>query len=214
MTPIILAILAAVAVGAAGFALVPALFGGGRADKRIKALQGDVRANRATADAVRNRDTRRKELQQTLRAQTAALEKKKKLTLRDRIFQAGMRIKPADFIRNSVIVGVVVFVLSFVLHHCQDPLTMLKECRRVARRTVLAFEDLPSGRFGQLLVTLHVEQFRRQYKLEHKGGDYRGALKWLRQESHDVTRTAMPKEWFDYLYVPRYLLAYELDPLA
>lgn len=104
-------------------------------------------------------------------------------------------------------------VLSFVLHHCQDPLTMLKECRRVARRTVLAFEDLPSGRFGELLVTLHVEQFRRQYKLEHKGGDYRGALKWLRQQAHDVTRTAMPKEWFDYLYVPRYLLAYELDPL-
>jgi ubiquinone/menaquinone biosynthesis C-methylase UbiE len=104
-------------------------------------------------------------------------------------------------------------VLSFTLHHCQDPLTMLKECRRVARRTVLAFEDLPSGRFGQLLVTLHVEQFRRQYKLEHRGGDYRGALKWLRTQSHDVTRAPMPKEWFDYLYVPRYLLAYELDAL-
>ena len=115
MTPIILALLAAVCVGAAGFALVPSLLGGGRADKRIKALQGDVRLNRATADATRTRDTRRKELQQTLKAQTSALEKKKKLTLRDRIYQAGMKTKPAAFIRNSVIVGAVVFIVCFVL---------------------------------------------------------------------------------------------------
>ncbi|MGV3490007.1 MAG: type II secretion system F family protein [Devosia sp.] len=115
MTPLILAILAAVAVGAAGFALVPALLGGGRADKRFKALQGDVRANRANADATRSRETRRKELQQTLKQQTVALEKKKKTTLRQRLYQAGMKIKPATYIRNSVIVGVVVFVVCFVL---------------------------------------------------------------------------------------------------
>lgn len=115
MTPIILAILAALAVGAAGFALVPALMGGGRADKRIKALQTDVRATRTTVDASRARETRRKELQQTLKAQTAALEKKKKVNLRDKIYQAGMKIKPAAFIRNSVIVGLVVFALCFVL---------------------------------------------------------------------------------------------------
>lgn len=115
MTPIILALLAAVCVGAAGFALVPSLLGSGRADKRIKALQGDVRLNRATASADRTRDARRKELQQTLKAQTAALEKKKKLTLRDRLYQAGLKTKPAAFIRNSVIVGVVVFIVCFVL---------------------------------------------------------------------------------------------------
>jgi tight adherence protein B len=115
MNPLILAILAAVAVGAAGFALVPAMLGSGRADKRMKALQGDVRANRATADASRTRETRRKELQQTLKAQTAALEKDKKTTLRERLYQAGMKIKPAAYIRNSVIVGVVVFVICFVL---------------------------------------------------------------------------------------------------
>jgi tight adherence protein B len=115
MNPLILALLAFIAVGAAGFAFVPGLFSSGRADKRIKALQGDVRVNRATADASRTRETRRKELQQSLRAQTAALEKKKKATLRDRIFQAGMKIKPAAYIRNSVIVGIVVAALCFML---------------------------------------------------------------------------------------------------
>jgi len=116
MTPLILAILAAVFVGALGFALVPSLLGSGRADKRMKAMQGDVRANRATADAARTRDARRKELQQTLRAQTAALERKKKhIPLRDRLYQAGMKIKPAGFIRNSVIVGLVIAAVTFVL---------------------------------------------------------------------------------------------------
>ncbi len=117
MTTILLAILAAVCVGAAGFALVPSLLGSsGRADKRMKAMQGDVRANRAAADVSRTRDTRRKELQQTLKSQTAALERKKKrIPLRDQLYQAGMKLKPAGFIRNSIIFGVIVFVVCFLL---------------------------------------------------------------------------------------------------
>lgn len=116
MTPLILALLAAVAVGAAGFALVPSMLGGDRANKRMKALQGDIQANRRDADATRNRDTRRKEIQQTLRAQTTALERKKKnIPLQDRLYQAGMKIKKGAFIRNSVIFGLIVFVLCFVL---------------------------------------------------------------------------------------------------
>ena len=117
MTPIILAVLAAVCVGAAGFALVPALFGNsGRAGKRIKAMQGDIQANRRNADVARNRDTRRKEIQQTLRTQTAILEKRKRrIPLQDRLYQAGMKLKRGAFIRNSVIFGVLIFVLCFVL---------------------------------------------------------------------------------------------------
>lgn len=116
MNPILLAILAAVCVGAAGFALVPSLLGSGRAGKRMKAMQGDIRTARTTADAARTRDTRRKELQQTLRAQTQALERKKKrVPLRDQLYQAGMKLKPAGFIRNSVIVGAIIAVITFVL---------------------------------------------------------------------------------------------------
>jgi tight adherence protein B len=79
-------------------------------------MQGDLRANRATADAAKARDARRKELQQTLRQQTQALERKKKrIPLRDQLYQAGMKIKPAGFIRNSIILGVIVFVVCFLL---------------------------------------------------------------------------------------------------
>jgi tight adherence protein B len=116
MTPILLALLAVVAVGAAGFALVPSMLGGGRADKRINALKGDIQANRREANATRTRETRRKEIQQTLKSQTELLEKrKKKVPLQDQIFQAGMKIKRNDFIRNQVILGIGIFALCFVL---------------------------------------------------------------------------------------------------
>ncbi|RYH13237.1 MAG: type II secretion system F family protein [Alphaproteobacteria bacterium] len=116
MSPLIFALLAVIAVGALGFALVPSLLGGGRADKRIKALQGDIQANRREASATRTRDTRRKEIQQTLRAQTATLEKRKKrVPLQDQLYQAGMKLKRGEFIRNSIILGVVLFVVTFLL---------------------------------------------------------------------------------------------------
>jgi tight adherence protein B len=116
MSPLVLALLAMVAVGAAGFALVPSMLGSGRADKRIKALQGDIQANRREANATRTRETRRKEIQQSLRQQTALLEKRKKrVPLQDMIYQAGLKTKRGAFIRNQVLVGIAIFVVCFVL---------------------------------------------------------------------------------------------------
>src|SRR5690606_8602409 len=111
MTTLLLFILCVVTIGAAGFALVPSALGGGRAEKRRKALQGDLRANRLEADLVRSREDRRKSVQQAIKSQTDALNAKKRLTLPQLIFQAGMTIKPAVFIRNSIIFGAVVTVL-------------------------------------------------------------------------------------------------------
>lgn len=116
MSILLLAVLGFVAVAAAGFALVPALGGSSRADKRIKALQGDIAANRREANTARSRDARRKEIQQTLKNQTDLLEKRRKrVPLQDQIFQAGMKIKRSDFIRNQAIFGGVVFALLFLV---------------------------------------------------------------------------------------------------
>jgi tight adherence protein B len=117
MDILVYALLAMVGVGAAGFALVPSLLGNGaRAEKRMKALQGDVQANRRDADASRTRDNRRKQIQDTLKAQNDALGKRKRrIPLQDQIYQAGMKIKGRDFIRNQIIVGAIVFVVCFFL---------------------------------------------------------------------------------------------------
>lgn len=114
MTMLLLVALFVVTIGAAGFALVPSALGNKRAQQRMKAFQGDIRVNRREADASRTREDRRKTVQQALKSQTDELNAKKRISLPDLIFQAGMTIKPAAFIRNSIIFGVVLLVVLVV----------------------------------------------------------------------------------------------------
>jgi len=116
MSILVYILLGVVSIGAAAFAFVPQLMGSSRADKRIKALQGDIQANRREASVARNRDDRRKQIQQTLRVQNEALGKaRRRAPLQDQIYQAGMKVKASAFIRNQVIVGVIVAALCWFL---------------------------------------------------------------------------------------------------
>lgn len=116
MSPLIFAVLAIISVGAAGYALLPAMLGSSRADKRKKALQGDIRANRLESHAQRDREARRKNVQAVLKTQTDALAKsKKRVPLQALIFQAGLKTRARTFIRNQVIVGLIVFVALFLV---------------------------------------------------------------------------------------------------
>jgi len=115
MSPLVLAILALVCAGAAGFALVPSAFGPSRAEKRRRALQGDIQANRREGQAERTRAERRKSVQQALKQQTSALEKsRRRVPLEAQIFQAGLKMKKASFIRLSVVLGGLVFAACFL----------------------------------------------------------------------------------------------------
>jgi tight adherence protein B len=115
MEVLLYAILAIVGVGAVGLAFVPALAGSSRADKRMKALQGDIQVNRRNAETARNRDSRRKQIQDTLKAQNEAIGTKKKVALQDQIYQAGMKIQAKSWIRNQIIIGIVLAILCFLL---------------------------------------------------------------------------------------------------
>jgi SAM-dependent methyltransferase len=103
-------------------------------------------------------------------------------------------------------------ILSFVLHHTNDPMTLIQECRRVARHSIIVFEDLPDSRFGRILVSIHVGLFKTAYRLKSTGGEYISALAWLGDTAANVVRTLLPDEWFDVLYrVPHVLLVYQLS---
>ncbi|WEJ59112.1 type II secretion system F family protein [Devosia sp. FJ2-5-3] len=112
---VLLFILAVISIGAAGVALVPSVLGDDRAQKRRKALQGDIRTNRREVDAGRVRDQRRKSVQQALKAQNEELAAKRRVRLPDLLFQAGMTISTGHFIRNSVILGIVLFLVLLVI---------------------------------------------------------------------------------------------------
>jgi tight adherence protein B len=115
MSPLILALLAVLAVGAAGFALVPSMLGSSRAQKRIRALQGDIQANRRESNAAREREVRRRSVQEALKSQTDSLRVRKRVPLQALIFQAGLKTKARSFIRNQVILGVACAVAVFVV---------------------------------------------------------------------------------------------------
>jgi tight adherence protein B len=120
MSPLVLALLAFIAVGAVGFAFAPGVLGSGRAQKRRKALQGDYQVARATANADRVRESRRKTVQDALNAQSEALkQQRKKMTLQTKLYQAGLKTKKGAFIRNSIILGLTIWV---VLHLTGVPL--------------------------------------------------------------------------------------------
>lgn len=116
MTPILLGFLVVVCVGALGVALVPSIAGSDRAEKRIKALKVDGGTQRQMLDLQRTRDTRRRTVQDALKAQNAALNaRKKKLTLKNRLFQAGFKTDMRTWIRNCIIFGFAMFAVLFVM---------------------------------------------------------------------------------------------------
>jgi ubiquinone/menaquinone biosynthesis C-methylase UbiE len=101
-------------------------------------------------------------------------------------------------------------VLSFVLHHADDPLALVRECHRVARRSVIVFEELPYSRPGKLVLALHVALFARYYSIRKpSSAAYHSALAWLNNQAVDVARVALPPGWLTYLYL-RFLLVYTL----
>ena len=102
-------------------------------------------------------------------------------------------------------------VLSEVLHHSHDPVALIKESRRVARRGIIVFEDMPDGRLGKLILLVHVGLFARYYHYPFRPArvaEYRSALAWLGDHTRCVARIAQPPEWFS-LY-PRILLVYRV----
>ncbi|WP_116653291.1 type II secretion system F family protein [Pelagibacterium sediminicola] len=116
MSPLVLGILVVICIGALGFAFVPALAGGGRAEKRRKALKGDVTVHRQAVSAQKTRETRRRTVQDALKAQTDQLNARKaKTNLRSRLFQSGSKTDVRAWVRNCIIFGAVLFIVLFVL---------------------------------------------------------------------------------------------------
>lgn len=116
MSPLVLGILVFVCIGALGFAFVPSLATSGRADKRVKAFDRTKTGNSPGDRLASDKDRRRKEMQQSIIDQAKENQRKKKrVPLQMQLFQAGMKLKKGAFIRNSLILGAVIFVLLFLL---------------------------------------------------------------------------------------------------
>lgn len=108
-------VLVVVVIGALGFAFVPSMAGGGRANKRRKMMTASAGREHNSGRPV-DRDARRKDLQRSLKEQSKDMaERLRKPTLQQRIYQAGLKTSINAFIRNSVITGLVVMGICWFL---------------------------------------------------------------------------------------------------
>jgi tight adherence protein B len=108
--------LAAVAVGAAAYALAyPWLMGGQRAEQRQKALVGDGRSNQqASRAAAVSANQRRDKIAQSLKEVEAKQRAATKMTFEKRVAQAGLDWDKRKFLVISAVIGFVFAAFAFV----------------------------------------------------------------------------------------------------
>ncbi|MFQ6084400.1 MAG: class I SAM-dependent methyltransferase [Candidatus Aminicenantia bacterium] len=70
-----------------------------------------------------------------------------------------------------------VILLNYVLHHADDPISLLKEAKRVAKRTII-FEDLPEGFFSRLRCYLHQVSYNAFFQRKRKTLNFKTKREW------------------------------------
>jgi len=80
-------------------------------------------------------------------------------TVRDISFQimSGKEIPFPDNSFDSVLI-------AFVLHHAKDPVSLLKEAKRISRKRIIVYEDLPEGPASSFFCRLHGFSFDRWFQ--------------------------------------------------
>lgn len=117
MSPLLLGILVTVGLGAAIFALAPVFSGGDRAEARVRRFRSEGGAGKAADRGDKIREERRKETLQNLQRSQEQQKKqaKARVPLDMQLYQAGLKIKKAGWIRNVIILGAVTFFVLFLL---------------------------------------------------------------------------------------------------
>ncbi len=64
-------------------------------------------------------------------------------------------------------------LINYVLHHCQNPIELLKEAKRVSKGVIVLYENLPEGLWSRMFCFLHGVSFACFFqKNENKGRFY------------------------------------------
>jgi len=111
-------VMVALAVGGLVFAVIAPLLAGSASASRVKAIANDKKeaGNSFRARFLEDqKDTRRRQVQDSLAELSQREKKKKKLSLRMRIDQAGLTITPRTFYIFSLVVAIVLSLTALIL---------------------------------------------------------------------------------------------------
>jgi SAM-dependent methyltransferase len=71
-----------------------------------------------------------------------------------------------------------VVLISYALHHCEDPVRVLSEAKRVAKGKIIIYEDLPENIFSKLACKLHGKSFGFLFKNDKQSCNFKTDDQW------------------------------------
>jgi len=71
-----------------------------------------------------------------------------------------------------------VVLINYVLHHCHDPVHILKEAQRTTKEKIIIFEDTPTGFFSNLICKIHGISFNCFFQKNKENGNFKTKKEW------------------------------------
>jgi len=71
-------------------------------------------------------------------------------------------------------------LINFVLHHCKNPIELLKESKRVSKGTIVLYENLNEGLLSRLFCFLHGISFACLFQKNSNTGKFHTDGEWRR----------------------------------
>jgi ubiquinone/menaquinone biosynthesis C-methylase UbiE len=71
-----------------------------------------------------------------------------------------------------------VVLINFVLHHCEDPVKVLQEAKRVAKDKIIIYEDLPENIFSKAICQMHGKSFAWLFGNEKESCNFKTGAEW------------------------------------
>ena len=69
-------------------------------------------------------------------------------------------------------------LINFVLHHCQNPIELLKESKRVSKEIIVLHENIPEGLLSKLFCFLHGVSFACLFQKNSNRGQFYTDGQW------------------------------------
>ena len=92
-----------------------------------------------------------------------------------------------------------VIFIRYVLHHTQDPISILKEAKRVSRGKIIIYEDLPEGVFSKIFCEIHGLTFGLFLQPKFKKLNFKKSSEWKKIFAQLGLKIVFEKKFFSFL---------------
>ena len=99
-----------------------------------------------------------------------------------------------------------VVMINFVLHHCESPIHILEEAKRVTKDKIIIYEDLPEGIISKIICKVHGLTFATFFQKNKEYGNFKKAEEWKKVFKKIGLELLFEKKIFSFLYQKLFVL--------